>query len=297
MKYSISNIDYLILILAILMASCTFTFSSQPVYQTPSTDYHIVQENETIYSISQKYSIPVEKLMFFNNMKQERIFVGQKVYLYPRQKTKEEFVTRRSLPKHGYHIVREGETLHRLSKMYDVDILDLMDINNLTQFDLQKGMKIWLQEKERTETASQETVELTKKIEPKPEKKAVKQDLILPIAGKITSEFGLRGNRQHKGIDISAKMGDPILAVKDGKVVYTGTQRGYGNVVILEHSDLIMTVYAHNEANLVRLGEKVKQGQPIATVGNTGNSTSAHLHFEYRVQGKAINPLEVLPPF
>ena len=67
--------------------------------------------------------------------------------------------------------------------------------------------------------------------------------------------------------------------------------------VILEHDNLTMTVYAHNESNLVRLGEKVKKGQPIATVGQTGNATAPHLHFEYRVEGKAINPREVLPQF
>jgi murein DD-endopeptidase MepM/ murein hydrolase activator NlpD len=66
-------------------------------------------------------------------------------------------------------------------------------------------------------------------------------------------------------------------------------------VVILEHDDYVMTVYAHNETNLVRLGEIVKQGQPIATLGNTGSTDGPHLHFEYRVQGKAIDPRQVLP--
>ena len=68
-----------------------------------------------------------------------------------------------------------------------------------------------------------------------------------------------------------------------------------GNVIILEHKDHTMTVYAHNEANLVRLEEKVDKGQPIATVGQTGTASGPHLHFEYRINGKAINPREVLP--
>ncbi|MCB5230130.1 MAG: M23 family metallopeptidase, partial [Candidatus Cloacimonas sp.] len=69
------------------------------------------------------------------------------------------------------------------------------------------------------------------------------------------------------------------------------------NVVLLEHANFIITVYAHNERNLVRLGDSVKKGQPIATVGQTGNATTPHLHFEYRVKGKAINPRNVIGSF
>ena len=89
-------------------------------------------------------------------------------------------------------------------------------------------------------------------------------------------------------------MGTAIHAVQRGTVVFSGRQRGYGNVIILEHDDYVMTVYAHNESNLVRLGDTVDKGQPIATLGNSGTSTGPHLHFEYRVQGKAIDPVQVL---
>jgi murein DD-endopeptidase MepM/ murein hydrolase activator NlpD len=285
-----------------ILISCSFTFKSHPIYQTPSSDYHIVKEGETIYMISQKYSLPVEKLMLFNNMKQERVFVGQKIYLYPREKKKSDFVTTRSIPKAGFHIVKAKETIYRISKMYDVDILDLMDYNHLQDFELKKGMKLWLIPTEKSKQTEQEIIETAEMLKTqesqKEEKKKIKSskdDLFLPVKGIVTSEFGKRDGRPHKGIDIAADNGDPIYAVLDGKVVYAGTQRGYGNVVIIEHDDLIMTVYAHNESNLVRLGEKVKKGQPIATVGSTGNSTAPHLHFEYRVKGKAINPREVLP--
>lgn len=299
------EIKFLILtFLIIMITSCNFTFKSQPVYQTPSSDYHIVKESETIYSISQKYSIPVEKLMLFNNMKQERIFVGQKIYLYPREKRKSDFVTTRSIPKQGFHIVKAKESIYRISKMYDVDILELMDYNHLQELELKKGMKLWLVPTEKSRQTEQEIISYTeetkkKKTEEikeikKPEKPG-KNDLFVPLQGIVTSEFGKRNGRPHKGIDIAADNGDPIFAVLDGKVAYSGTQRGYGNVVIIEHKNMIMTVYAHNESNLVRLGEKVKKGQPIATVGSTGSSTGPHLHFEYRVKGKAVNPREVLP--
>ena len=117
----------------------------------------------------------------------------------------------------------------------------------------------------------------------------------MPVDGKVWSEYGLRNGRPHKGIDIGAKQGTPIYAVLDGTVVYSGVQGAYGNVVVVEHPDFVMTVYAHNEKNLVSVNEKVKQGQQIATVGATGNARGAHVRFEYRLKGKAINPRKVLP--
>ena len=125
----------------------------------------------------------------------------------------------------------------------------------------------------------------------------IRDDLHLPLKGKILSEFGIRNKTVHNGIDIGAPVGEPIYAALDGKVVFVGVQRGYGNVVLLEHDDFIITVYAHNERNLVRLGDYVTKGQPIATVGQTGNASCPHLHFEYRVKGKAINPRDVIAEF
>ncbi|MFC1898610.1 peptidoglycan DD-metalloendopeptidase family protein [Candidatus Cloacimonadota bacterium] len=288
-----------IFLLAALAACSQLAFSTRPIYQTPSSDYHIVQKGETLYSISQKYSISVEKLKLFNNMKTDRIFVGQKIYLYPRQKKKAEFVTRKNIPSDGFHVVKSKETIHRISKMYDVEILDIMDYNNLKTLDLKTGLKLWLIEHEGS---TQEYVITEKTVPPETEKekekvKMPKVNLFLPAQGIVTSEFGMRDGRPHKGIDIGCDMGEPIYAAMNGKVVYTGVQHGYGNVVILEHDNLIMTVYAHNESNLVRLGEDVKKGQPIATIGQTGNASAPHLHFEYRVEGKAINPRDVLPQF
>ena len=288
-----------VFLLAALAACSQLTISSRPIYQTPSTDYHIVQKGESLYSISWKYSIPVEKLKLFNNLKTDRIFVGQKIYLYPRQKKKNDFITKRNIPKQGFHIVKSQETIHRISKMYDVDILDIMDYNNLHSLELKTGLKLWLIE---NKVSTQEFVIIEKTIPPKTEIekekiKLPKVDLYLPVKGVVTSEFGIRDGRTHKGIDIGCDMGEPIYAALKGKVVFSGTQHGYGNIVILEHDNLIMTVYAHNESNLVRLGETVKKGQPIATVGQTGNASSPHLHFEYRMEGKAINPRDVLPQF
>ena len=120
-------------------------------------------------------------------------------------------------------------------------------------------------------------------------------DLKLPVkSGRIISNFGKQGLTINKGVNIAGKEGDAVLAALGGKVIFAGEQRGYGNVIVVEHDKFAMTVYAHNKVNLVRSGDKVSAGQPIAKLGKTGRVDSPQLHFEYRVKGKAVDPRKVL---
>ncbi|MBI5244808.1 MAG: M23 family metallopeptidase [Elusimicrobia bacterium] len=110
-------------------------------------------------------------------------------------------------------------------------------------------------------------------------------------AGVVSSEFGRRWKRRHEGIDIAADEGVPVLASAAGTVLYASDGlRGYGNTVILRHDDKTSTLYAHNQSLLVRKGEKVSAGQQIAALGSTGHSTGPHVHFEFRIKNKAVNP-------
>lgn len=117
--------------------------------------------------------------------------------------------------------------------------------------------------------------------------------LIWPLAsgGQLTSRYGIRWNRQHRGIDIGEKAGMPIRAADAGTVVAAGWDGGYGYRVIIAHSNKIQTLYAHMSSIAVRPGQVVTQGQTIGTVGSTGRSTGPHLHFEVIVDGEAVNPL------
>jgi len=123
---------------------------------------------------------------------------------------------------------------------------------------------------------------------------------MLPVEGQTTSGFGLRlhpldqAERLHAGMDIAAPAGTPIQAAAAGQVVFSGTQAGYGNVVVIQHAEGYATLYAHNTANLVSVGTSVGQGQPIATVGSTGRSTGPHLHFEVHKDGKQLDPALLL---
>lgn len=109
--------------------------------------------------------------------------------------------------------------------------------------------------------------------------------------GAITSAFGERWGRMHKGIDIAGNIGDPVMAAFDGVVKSIFYERdGYGNVVILEHENGIETRYAHMSKFEAKEGDIVKKGDIIGRVGNTGRSTGPHLHFELRVNGNPVNP-------
>jgi len=119
--------------------------------------------------------------------------------------------------------------------------------------------------------------------------------LPLEHAGHVNSAFGPRGTRHHNGIDLRGRHGDPIYASGAGQVSFAGWQRGYGQIVILDHGGGVTTRYAHASALHVRQGERVRRGQVIASVGATGNASGPHLHFEILWAGYPLDPLHLLP--
>ena len=117
--------------------------------------------------------------------------------------------------------------------------------------------------------------------------------LIRPISGTITSRFGVRSSLRrssHTGLDIAASRGTPISAAASGTVTFSGYKGSYGNMIVISHGNNIQTYYAHCDKLYVSVGTIISQGQKIATVGSTGNSTGPHLHLEVRVNGVAYNP-------
>ena len=116
-----------------------------------------------------------------------------------------------------------------------------------------------------------------------------------PVDGRVSSTFGRRRTGWHRGIDIQAELGTPVAASAAGTVVANGYETRYGRVVKIEHLNGFMTVYAHNDENMVETGDRVTLGQPIAAVGRTGRATAHHVHFEIRQAGLAYNPLYMLP--
>lgn len=123
---------------------------------------------------------------------------------------------------------------------------------------------------------------------------------IWPVRGWLTGGFGYRrspftGHKQlHEGLDIAAGAMTPVIAPADGTVVYSGFMAGWGNILILNHGYGYRTFFAHNARNLASWGKKVKRGEVIAYVGNTGQSTGPHVHYEVHVNGTAQDPLKYI---
>jgi murein DD-endopeptidase MepM/ murein hydrolase activator NlpD len=123
---------------------------------------------------------------------------------------------------------------------------------------------------------------------------------IWPVKGWITSGFGYRtspftGRREmHKGLDVATRTGTPIISPADGIVVFAGREGGFGNTLLVDHGYGIVTRYGHCSSLDVKLGEKIKRGDIIAKVGNTGRSTGPHLHYEVAVNGVAVNPMRYI---
>jgi murein DD-endopeptidase MepM/ murein hydrolase activator NlpD len=114
---------------------------------------------------------------------------------------------------------------------------------------------------------------------------------IWPVNGAVVSGFGMRWGRLHEGIDITAPTGTPIWAAAAGTVIHAGWLGGYGNLVVIDHGNGLATAYAHASVIVVAVGQEVAQGETVALVGSTGNSSGPHLHFEVRVNGIAVDPL------
>ena len=191
-----------------------------------------------------------------------------------------------------YHEVKRGETLSGICRAYGVEAGKVIRYNRIRHPDrLQIGERIFIP----GATEAHETGR-TKMLSKAPAVKPVRVRFIWPVRGQITSRFGMRDGRKHNGIDIAAPKGTAVVAAASGKVLYSDDKiRGYGNLIIIAHEGGLKTVYAHNQRNLVKVNEKVKQGQVIARVGSTGSARGDHLHFEIRKGTTAVNPDSYLP--
>lgn len=117
------------------------------------------------------------------------------------------------------------------------------------------------------------------------------RNLLWPMRiGRVSSRFGVRWGRMHQGTDIAAPYGTPILAAADGKVIFSGWEGGYGQLIVVDHGNGLKTKYGHCSQRLASAGEQVRQGDVIGKVGNSGRSTGPHLHYEVIREGQAKNP-------
>jgi len=133
--------------------------------------------------------------------------------------------------------------------------------------------------------------------EPEPKLEVNKDRFAWPVAGgTLVKRYGVIDGEQHDGIDILAPVGSPVLAVDAGVVLHAGELSGYGLIVAIRHADGLITLYAHNQSNLVHAGQKVRRGERVATLGESGRTSGPHLHLEVRKARLPRNPLFFLKP-
>ena len=189
------------------------------------------------------------------------------------------------LPQGVFHRVLPGQTLWRIARTYEVEIERIADANDIGDpTRISVGDMIWIP----GATGALE-VEI---VAPPPA--VVAGAWIWPVpGGAVLSNYGApRRTHRHGGVDIGAPHGHRVLATRDGRVVYSGAGlRGYGKTIILDHGAGMQSLYAHNSALLVGLGENVEQGRTIARIGRTGNATADHCHFEIRVNERRVDPM------
>ncbi len=236
-------------------------------------------------------------------------------------------------PKGVYHTVKRGQTLYRIGHVYRVDVNRVARINRLTdRSQLEVGQRLFIpgassikyvpatvvarsKTSVKLPTSKPKRTTNTRTVRPpvtarspKPvavntsrlarrgKSKAAKGTFIWPVRGSVFKKFGTKGSHANKGIEVAAPVGSAIVAAAAGKVTYSGDGiTGFGNLIILKHDDSYFTVYGFNQANLVKSGSFVSQGQKIALAGRPPTGGQARLHFEIRRGKEAVNPVPFLP--
>ncbi|MDR3106562.1 MAG: peptidoglycan DD-metalloendopeptidase family protein [Yokenella regensburgei] len=201
------------------------------------------------------------------------------------------------------YTVKRGDTLYRISRTTGTSVQDLARLNGISPpYTIEVGQRLKINGSSGStkKTGSSKSTQ-TAKVTPSA---AVPQSSWPPVgqrcwrwptSGKVVLPYST-ADGGNKGIDIAGQRGQPIYAAGAGKVVYVGNQlRGYGNLIMIKHSEDYITAYAHNDKMMVNNGQSVKIGQQIATMGSS-DASGVQLHFQIRYRATAIDPLRYLPP-
>jgi|APLak6261675434_1056106.scaffolds.fasta_scaffold01237_5 murein DD-endopeptidase MepM/ murein hydrolase activator NlpD len=210
------------------------------------------------------------------------------------------------------HPVQKGQTLYRIARAYGLSVEELMDANRIDDpRELKAGELLYVPgarerravpEYDAPEPEAQPRPVTASSASAPPEKKPPKVVRVgrgsgvleWPLRGVLYARFGKKGKEPHDGIDLAAPAGQSVKTAAPGTVLFAGEQKGYGLIVIVEHDGGLITLYAHNRDLRVKTGQKVRAGQVVATVGDSGRTSGPHLHFEVRKDGVPVDPLDYL---
>ncbi len=299
-----------------------FDYDAQPVYiaqaEPAAFDPPVaalpgqvtVLPGDTVYAISRRTGASPQAIIALNRLAAPyRLEVGQIVRVPsnavpPSHAAADPRPIRASLGanREGAHIVRHGDTLYSISRATGVSVADLASANRLrAPYTLDAGQSLRIPAADTPAGAREAGVsgnlpDIARSVsyEAAPVKPPSLFDW--PVQGAIIGSFGFSGEgKRNDGVNIAAPVGTPVRAAADGEVVYRGSElEGYGNLLLIKHDDGFVTAYAHNDAMLVKKGDRIRQGQVIAKVGQTGSASEPQLHFEIRQNLKAVDPVALL---
>lgn len=268
-----------------------YTYQAEEVRQFRGGEIisHIVNDGETLSSIAERYGLSVDTILWANNLTEtSKIKPGQELEILPVDGVR--------------HKVTRGETIYSIGKKYGLTgsqvqmIVDypFNEFLNDETFELVVGQYLMVPEGKIKQIATSTTSSKATYgyITPDAGTVSATGSFIWPASGGITQSYSF----YHKAIDIANRAGGPILAADAGVVMVAGwpDSYGYGNRVMVDHGNGFVTLYAHLSVIQVRVGQRVKRGDVLGQMGNTGRSTGTHLHFEIRQGGALQNPLSFL---
>lgn len=248
-------------------------------YEIPKLESYVVANGDTLGGIADKNGISLEVLKANNPGISNNLKAGQKIKIVKSNGV--------------FYKVRRGDSLFKIALAYKIDVDDLRKYNNLRNDNIRVGEELFIY------NPSEESLKrLTRS--GSVNRTTVQKNFTMPVkwAG-VTSPFGKRFHPvlkryiQHAGVDMRARY-VPLMASKDGTVVFAGYMTGYGKIIKINHGNGFETRSAHLDKMYVKTGDRVKAGQVIGKTGMSGRVTGPHLHFEIRKNGKANNPMNYL---
>jgi len=233
---------------------------------------YTVKRGDTISAIAQKYSLNLDTLLSFNNIRKAAALKAGTILEIPNSDGLK-------------YRIKRGDYLGGIARKFQVPLNSILDWNNLETSVITPAQDIFIP---GARMSANELNRILGKL------------FIYPARGRITSRFGMRKDpftgirRFHNGVDIANDTGTPVLSAMSGQVAMIGYNANFGKYIIVRHADGFQTLYGHLSAFEVSKNMRVNQGQLLGTIGNTGYSTGSHLHFSIFLKGEPVDPFKYL---
>ena len=260
------------------VASARSVGAAEGVHSPPGTqpgvryERYQVGAGDTLAALADRFGITLDTIISFNDIKRERDLKPGRELIMPNRSGIR-------------YVVRRGDNLSRIAMRHGVSLAALLDSNEVESSTITPGQSLLIPDVGLSENARN---------------RVLGQLFVRPARGRVTSGYGYRSDpltglrKFHNGIDIANQRGTPVVAAMSGTVVKAGYNGNYGRYLILRHAEGFQTLYAHLDKALATVGDRIRQGQQVGEMGNTGYSSQDHLHFSIFLDGAHVDPTEHL---